>query len=255
MAMELFASEGHTCISFHDLVKGEGIQANQFLITHNDHSALIDPGGALTYTPLSMAVSRHIRLKDLDYIFASHQDPDIIASVDKWLMYTNCKVVVSKLWGRFVPHLVPSYMEHKSLDRYELLLDQGEDVPFGDSYIKCIPAHFLHSVGNFHFYDPVSKILFSGDVGASLVDGDPSHPVEDFDDHLKSMAAFHQRYMNSNKICRYWTNMIRGLDVEMIVPQHGQPFKGKAMVSRFLDWFGQLECGTDMMTQANYRLP
>jgi len=39
----------------------------------------------------------------------------------------------------------------------------------GNAIIKVIPAHFMHSEGNFQFYDPVSKILFSGDMGASIV--------------------------------------------------------------------------------------
>ena len=48
MATELFAQDGHRCIAFHDLVRGdEGVQANQFLIMDGDESALIDPGGAL----------------------------------------------------------------------------------------------------------------------------------------------------------------------------------------------------------------
>ena len=30
----------------------------------------------------------------------------------------------------------------------------------------ALPAHFLHSVGNFHIYDPIAKILYTGDLGA-----------------------------------------------------------------------------------------
>jgi flavorubredoxin len=61
--------------------------------------------------------------------------------------------------------------------------------------------------------------------------------------------------MISNKICRYWVNMVRELDVEWIVPQHGKSFKGKKMVKQFLDWIEQLPCGVDLMTQDNYRIP
>jgi flavorubredoxin len=129
------------------------------------------------------------------------------------------------------------------------------NIPMAHSMIKAIPAHFLHSVGNFHFYDPISKILFSGDVGASLVDEHPERPVRDFDKHIPKMQGFHQRYMVSNKVCRLWANMIRGLDVEMIVPQHGRPFKGPEMIERFLDWFEELECGIDTLTQHHYVLP
>ena len=59
MANILFEQGDHRCIAFNDLVRGEdGVQANQFLIQHGDKSALLDPGGALLYTPLSMAVSQ-----------------------------------------------------------------------------------------------------------------------------------------------------------------------------------------------------
>jgi flavorubredoxin len=49
--------------------------------------------------------------------------------------------------------------------------------------------------------------------------------------------------------------MIRQLDVEWIVPQHGASFKGKEMVNKFLDWLEALECGTDLMTEADYQVP
>jgi flavorubredoxin len=49
--------------------------------------------------------------------------------------------------------------------------------------------------------------------------------------------------------------MVRQMDVEWIVPQHGKSFKGKAMVNQFLDWIEQLPCGVDLMTQDNYRMP
>jgi flavorubredoxin len=69
------------------------------------------------------------------------------------------------------------------------------------------------------------------------------------------MERFHRRYMNSNKICRYWVNMVRGLNVEAIVPQHGRAFFGKPMVNEFLGWLANLECGVDLMNQGNYKLP
>ncbi|HNL79419.1 MAG TPA: MBL fold metallo-hydrolase, partial [Agitococcus sp.] len=79
----LFDNGSHKCISFSTLVKGEGVQANQFLIIHDKHAAVIDPGGDLTYTPLTLELMKHIRLQSLDYVIASHQDPDIIASMPR----------------------------------------------------------------------------------------------------------------------------------------------------------------------------
>jgi len=251
----LFDNGEHKVITFTDLVTGEGIQSNQMAIIQEGHSAVFDPGGDLTYMPLSMAITKYVKVKDIDYVIATHQDPDIVSSLDKWLMYSEAKIVVSKLWERFVPHLVPGYMKQKVEGRIIGIPDQGMNIPLAHSMIKAVPAHFLHSEGNFHFYDPISKILFSGDVGASLVDAEPERPVRDFDKHVTKMLGFHQRYMVSNKVCRLWVNMVRTMDIEMMVPQHGRPFVGKEMIGRFLDWFEKLECGIDRVNQSNYMAP
>jgi flavorubredoxin len=248
MPVDLFRSSTHRCIAFNDLVRGDdGVQANQFLILHGEASALIDPGGALLYTPVSLAVGRYIPLKRLSWVLASHQDPDVIGSADRWLMYTDARIACSRLWGRFVPHSVPHYLDTGGQDRYFLIPDEGIDIPLGDSVIQAVPAHFLHSVGNFQFYDPVSKILFSGDLGASMVN--EFTPVEgsDFDAHIPKMVGFHRRYMASNRACRIWADLVDGLDIEMIVPQHGRPIAGDVAVRRFIDWVRTLECGSDLL--------
>jgi flavorubredoxin len=252
MAVELYAKDDHVVVVFSDLVRGEeGVQANQFLVKHGNRSALIDPGGALLYTPLSMAMAPYVTLPQLTYILASHQDPDIIGAVDRWLMYTPATVCCSRLWGRFVPHSVPHYQKNAGTDRFFLIPDRGADIPMGDTVIRAVPAHFLHSVGNFQFYDPISKILFSGDLGASIGAG-PYEPVSDFDAHIPFMVGFHERYMVSNRVCRLWARMARTMDIEMIVPQHGRPIAGKPMVERFISWIEQLECGVDRLTQDDY---
>lgn len=254
----LFDNGEHKCISFTSLVHGEGVQANQFLIIHKGRAAILDPGGELTYTPLTIELSRHINMQHLDVVIASHQDPDIIASLPRWLVHTRATVACSVLWARFLPHLTSSFVTDRMSKSFsERLLeipDQGASIALGDSVIKAVPAHFLHSVGNFQFYDPVSKILFSGDMGASMVD-DATEPVEDFAAHIPTMKGFHERYMCSKRVTKLWADMVRNMDIEMMVPQHGRPFKGKAMIHTFLDWVSNLDCGVDRLTQADYRCP
>jgi len=126
----------------------------------------------------------------------------------------------------------------------------------GNTPIKALPAHFLHSEGNFQFYDVTSKILFSGDLGASLVPHEEAaKPVTDFNAHIPTMEGFHKRYMNGNKACRFWANMVRSLEIDAIVPQHGRPFIGKKIVNEFINWIEHLECGLDLFTQQNYQIP
>ena len=248
MAKELFRSGDHLCVAFNDLVRGEGaVQANQFLIMDGGQAALLDPGGPLLYTPLSIALARYVQPRNLTYLLASHQDPDIVGSVDSWFLYTPVRVVCSQLWGRFIPHGVPYYQKNAGADRYQLLPDEGGEIPLGRTSLKAVPAHFLHSEGNFQFYDPVSRILFSGDCGVSLIDvHTPLEPVTDFDSIRPRMEGFHRRYMASNRACRWWVQRARQLDIDMIMPQHGLPLKGAA-IPRFFDWIEGLTCGVDLL--------
>jgi flavorubredoxin len=49
--------------------------------------------------------------------------------------------------------------------------------------------------------------------------------------------------------------MARGLEMDYLVPQHGCYFKGKVAINAFLDRIETLECGIDLFTQDNYRIP
>lgn len=254
MGFVLYDSGGHRCLAYSDLVRGDdGVQANQFLIRNNVHSALIDPGGSLLYTPLTMALARELPSHKIDLILCSHQDPDVIGSVDKWLLYTQAKVVCSRLWGRFVPHLVPHYLDVGGDTRYCLVDDKGAGIRLGDASILALPAHFMHSVGNLSFFDETSRILFSGDVCSGLVPSGTRYGfVEDFDAYRPCMEGFHRRYMASNRVVRLWVDMVRELQPEMIVPQHGLPFRGDA-INTLLDWLYALSCGIDLMDHSDYR--
>ncbi len=163
-------------------------------------------------------------------------------------------MVCSKLCGRFVPHLVHGYMENAGRERYLLVDDEGARIPLGDNAeIVALPAHFLHSVGNLSFFDPVSRILFPGDVCSGLVNSGVQYGfVEDFEAYRPCMEGFHKRYMASNRALRLWVEMVRELAPAMIVPQHGMPFRGAA-IKPLLDWLEGLQCGVDLMGPVNYR--
>ncbi len=252
MAIELYNHKGHVCLMFTHLSDegGEAVQANQFLIVHEDHGCIIDPGGNMAYNELLLTIGRYFSPQKLDKILASHADPDIIASLDRWMTSTPARLVISKLWERFAPYFTKS---GKTQSRIIGVTDAGGVLPLGRSELVLLPAHFMHSEGNFQFWDPQSGMLFSGDLAVS-VGVDTSRIVSDLAPHLPRMEAFHRRYMVSNKILRLWGRMVRQLPIRMIVPQHGCPLTGRA-VAEFIDWAEQLQCGVDLMGPDNYQLP
>ena len=131
----------------------------------------------------------------------------------------------------------------------------GLHIRVGLGDIVALPAHFLHAEGNFQFWDPASRILFSGDLGVSLMSGaDAARPVDNLAAVLPSMTAFHRRYMVSNQVLRLWADMVATLPIEMIAPQHGAPLVGPA-IGEFIAWARELKCGIDLMSAADYAVP
>ena len=244
----LYNNNDHQFILLNESEPGEeqGIRSNQYLIRHGTDGVLLDPGGFGVMPRVLAEMLHHIEADGIRAIILSHQDPDILGGLATWLSVVPGLVYVSGIWLRFLLHCGVGDM-----DRFIGVPDQGMTCEFGDGFgLQLLPAHFLHSPGQINAYDPVSRILFSGDIGAALLpdEADPVY-VDDFPAHLPYIEAFHRRYMGSNRAARIWVEQVRTLDIAMLAPQHGPIYRGPA-VSDFLDWFEALECGIDLLDGA-----
>lgn len=232
-----------------DPERGESlIDTNEYLITHAGRGLLPDPGGIEVFPAVAAAVSGEIDHGEIDAIFASHQDPDVISSLFLW--HQSCpqaKVYCPRTWSLFLPHFAGGA-------GMTGLPDEGAAIPLGGSDdLSAIPAHYVHSSGCFTLYDPRARILFSADIGAALLpEKEPSVFVENFTGHVKFMEGFHKRWMPSNEAKNRWIRIVRQLDVNMLCPQHGAIFRGDD-VKRFLDWFEALDVGC--ANQVEPRMP
>ncbi|MEZ0346093.1 MAG: MBL fold metallo-hydrolase [Infirmifilum sp.] len=243
----LYASEGHSVYMFRGLTPSGHVEANQFVAVDSGEGLLADPGGRTVFSRLITEVSLAVPAPKIKYLFFSHQDPDIIGAAASW--YTalpNARIVLPEIWSRFLPHAFPQEVDPS--ERFFLVPDEGAELQLGGCRLKIIPAHFLHSPGNFQIYDPCSKILFSGDLFASIFPKGESYDfVTNFESHIPYMEPFHKRYMASNKAIQAWLSRVKDLDIEIIVPQHGAIIKGKDNVEKALKWIEQLKCGVDLL--------
>lgn len=250
--IKLYESEAHRFVLLNESEPGEeeGIRSNQYLVMHGDAGVLLDPGGFGVMPRVLAEMLRYLNPDQIRGIFLSHQDPDIVGGISTWLELTNCPVYVSRIWMRFLPHY-----GLKDMSCFVGVPDEGMDWDITPEFqLKIVPAHFLHSEGQINVYDPVSKILFSGDIGAATLPMEKDDAfVDDFASHLPFINGFHRRYMCSNKAIRCWLDTIAGLEINMIAPQHGPVYRGQAVVD-FLDWFKDLQCGVDLM-QRGGRFP
>ncbi len=245
----LFENAEHKNILLEDFTSGHMVQANQHLIIHKGRGMLLDPGGHKVYSSVLEELSTYISPAALDYILLSHQDPDIVAAANGWLMVTDAQALLPQLWIRFIIHFgVDDFV----VDRIQPLPDKGRVVDLAGAKLYLLPAHFMHSAGNFQVYDPISRILYSGDLGASL--GQTYRVVTNFDDHIQYMEGFQRRYIPSGKVLKLWAKMVRDLDIEIVAPQHGAMIIGRENVVRFIDWVESLSCGLDWMEPV-YQVP
>ncbi len=219
--------------------RDEVIDTNHYLVQHNGRGMLLDPGGIENFPIVAAEFSRYFDLSNLEAIFASHQDPDVISSLTLWIQANpNLMVYVPKIWVSFITHF------GVSIDNIRPIPDEGATITLGGHDLDVIPAHYLHSSGNFSLYDPDAKILFSGDLGAAFMPKDDTDLfVTDFVAHTAYMDYFHRRWMPSNEAKSRWITEVRKRDVEMLCPQHGAIFKGDDVL-RFLDWLENLDVGS-----------
>ena len=74
---------------------GSAVQANQHLIVHDGEAMLLDPGGHKVYYQVLSTTCAALGRGRLPHLFLSHQDPDIVAAVNGWLMTTDATAYIS----------------------------------------------------------------------------------------------------------------------------------------------------------------
>ncbi|OGH02378.1 MAG: flavoprotein [Candidatus Lambdaproteobacteria bacterium RIFOXYD1_FULL_56_27] len=224
---------------YKDLARGKHlIGTKEYLIQNGEKVLLTDPGGTEVFPEIVAAIAEISDFEKIDRVFCSHQDPDIFSAIALWLQIKpELKVYVSKIWLGFMLHFAGTKAT------FELMSDEGAVINLGGLNLQAIPAHFMHSSGNFHLYDPAAKILFSGDTGAAIIPVDQDDLfVRDFDKHLPLIEGFHRRWFGSNEHKNQWCERVSTLEIDMLCPQHGLIYQG-ADVPRFIDWLHNLKVG------------
>jgi flavorubredoxin len=213
------------------------IDTNEYAMATPREILLTDPGGFEIFPAVFAALAGELDATQITHIFASHQDPDVISSLSLWLEFNPAiECHLSWLWQSFVPHF------GGVRETFRPIPDEGRELVIDGVSLAAMPAHYLHSSGNFHLYDREARLLFSGDIGAALLPTTSELFVTDFDAHIKHAEGFHRRWMGSNAAKLDWCERASALPIDLLCPQHGAIYRD-ADVGRFINWLAELDVG------------
>ncbi len=235
----LFQNDGHT-VYWLGICEPTAFRTNTYLVCDGEQALLIDPGNRTFFSQVKQRVAQILPPEQITDIIASHQDPDVIASLSDWLTIApDLKVHTSPRTQVLLPYYgTPQYTYVDNEQAPVLTLGSGTELHF-------IPAPFLHFPGAFATYDTTAHCLFSGDIFASLDTGIELW-VEDFEALCANMRLFHTEYMASNIAARGFTRRLNNLQIDTLLPQHGCLIS-REFVAASICWLAQLPCGTDLL--------
>ncbi|MFC1745721.1 methyl-accepting chemotaxis protein [Candidatus Riflebacteria bacterium] len=209
---------------------------NPYLITGKKGAVLIDPGGLLYAESMMEKVESIVPLKDIHYIIAHHQDPDVCSAINALRPHVakNCKIVCHSRMSVLIKHAGSGF------DFYEVD-KKGMKLDFSGRTFKFAHTPYLHSPGAIVTYDPVSRTAFTSDLFGGITEDWKLRAEDDYSD---SIHAFHTDYMPSTEILANGIRQIKNLGpIDRIAPQHGSIVEG-SLVNRLLNYLEELPVGT-----------
>ncbi|MGI6604836.1 MAG: MBL fold metallo-hydrolase [Firmicutes bacterium] len=215
-----------------------GLRCNPYIIVDGDEAVLIEPGSVPHFPIVLRKVASVVDLREISTIIVSHQDPDLCAAIPRFeeVLGPGLKVATHSRAAILIQHYgLSSPFYHVDQNGWELTLKSGRK-------LKFIFAPYLHFPGAFMTYDPVTKILFSGDLfGAFSFDW--SLYAGEF--YEEAMKAFHENYMPSQEILARAMDKLEHLEIAMIAPQHGSIICDNPR--HYINVLRNLDCGDYML--------
>lgn len=216
----------------------------QFAGSGPSTSVCVDPGSQFDLHVIEANLSALLGDGKLDFITVNHQDPDVTGNLPA-LCGRNpaAAVVLTEDTWRLAQHLL---VRPGKLQFPPALSNRAQTLRDGVAW-NPVPTPFCHFRGAVAFYDPESKILFSGDLFGGLNQLGRVHLFAEEADWA-GIAQFHQIYMPTRDVLRYAVRQIRSLRpaVEVIAPQHGHVIAGD-LVPLFLERMENLLVGSDLL--------
>ncbi|MEA1916676.1 MAG: histidine kinase, partial [Campylobacterota bacterium] len=177
-------------------LENDPFQCHPYLILDGDNSVLIDLGSMLEFDEVVKKIESITSLKNIKYIIAHHQDPDLCAAIpniEKLVNRDDLRVVTHHRNAALIKHygITSEYM-YIDTNNYELKLTSR--------VLKFLTTPYAHAPGAFMTYDESTKTLFSSDIFGAFEESWSFYADENY---FESIKLFHQEYMPGRDILNY----------------------------------------------------
>jgi len=228
-------AEGTYWVGFED--PGGSLRCNAYLLVDGTSAVLFDPGSVPHFPVVGRKVLSLVDPTQIEAVVLSHQDPDLCGALpvledligrDDLIIAAHSRMsVLIRYYGLRRP------LYDVDRNGWELHLRSGRRLLFGF-------APYLHSPGAIMTYDPVTRVLFSGDLGGTIVAGGPLFAG---DEYPPEALEFHHAYMPPGDTLRVLLDRLGRLDIQVWAPQHGRVIAGPQRIAQLMAALRGVETG------------
>ena len=217
---------------FDELIPLEhGTSYNSYLVKGSEKTAIIDT----MYPPKTKEYLKRLtenQVGKLDYIIANHGEQDHSGSIPALLeKYPNAMVVTNPKVAENIKSML-----HVPEEKIKVIAD-GEELSLGDKTLKFIFAPGVHWPDTMFTYIKEDNVICTCDfLGAHYTFSDV-FAVES-NELMKSAKRYYAEIMMPFRMmCKRYTQMIKDLNVDMILPSHGPVYTNpNYILDLYADW-------------------
>ena len=229
----------------------ETLNCNPYLIAEGDEAVIIDGGSRTDFSEVMLNIlNTGVDIKNINRLIYQHYDPDLCSSIphfesiierdDLTILSHNENNVFIRYYGGKSKRVC---IENLNM---EYTFKTGRKLRF-------YRTPYSHSAGSFITFDEKTGTLFTSDLFGFW--GRRSEIYGKIDDECKrctdektcpdcpkkQMKDFHKRIMTSEKALRYAMEVIEGLPLKIIAPQHGAVFTDQEDIKYIIEELKKLE--------------
>lgn len=221
-----------------------------YVVCAGGEAVLIDPGGTGDFAPLLNAVTEKIDLDKIVGIVLTQAGAHTCGSVGMWgeVLGFDTPVYAAEVIASELSRIDPELNFHA-------IPEKGGEVQLSNGTgLHLIAAPYLPTAASLSLYDPVTRVLYTSDIGTAEGNWveDETPFCEKFSLVGHSMNAFHQSWFASGTARDDWMARVEPLAIDIIAPRSGPCFRGKN-VAHFMNWLASMDIGVLVQRPENAR--